>query len=177
MEKIIYSHNSQKRLNKVESNFIIEVSETFHKGIIGILASKLVDEKRKPSIVIAINDSDRIYPADITIFSSGSEIWVSLDVAKLLPQYKIRVVNMVSWEIFDEQSDLYKEEVIGSIESLKISIEAGVTTGWQKFTGINGLNFGINRFGESAPGDIVADTLGLTPSKIAKSIEKYLHTR
>ena len=56
MEKIIYSHNSQKRLNKVESNFIIEVSETFHKGIIGILASKLVDEKRKPSIVIAIND-------------------------------------------------------------------------------------------------------------------------
>ena len=165
-----------------------------------VIASKIAfEQKDRPSIIlltrqkIPVFDRD-IYPsienvykggyvmkessnADITIFSSGSEIWVSLDVAKLLPQYKIRVINMVSWELFDEQSDSYKEEVIGSIESLKVSIEAGVTTGWQKFTGINGLNFGIDRFGESAPGDIVADTLGLTPSKIAKSIEKHLHTR
>ena len=165
-----------------------------------VIASKIAfEQKDRPSIILLTRQKipvfDRnIYPsvenvykggyvmkessnADITIFSSGSEIWVSLDVAKLLPQYKIRVINMVSWELFDEQSDSYKEEVIGSIESLKVSIEAGVTTGWQKFTGINGLNFGIDRFGESAPGDIVADTLGLTPSKIAKSIEKHLHTR
>lgn len=119
------------------------------------------------------NDKD----ADITIFCSGSEVWVALDVANLLTKYKVRVVNLVSWELFDEQSDSYKNEVIGSSKLLKVSIEAGVTTGWQKFTGTNGLNFGIDRFGESAPGHIVADTLGLTPLKIAKSIEKHLHTR
>ena len=84
---------------------------------------------------------------------------------------------MMSWELFDEQSDSYKKDVIGTTESLKVSIEAGVTTGWQKFTGSDGLNFGIDRFGESAPGHLVADALGLTPSKIAKSIEKHLHTR
>ena len=83
----------------------------------------------------------------------------------------------MSWELFDEQSESYKKEVIGSSKLLKVSIEAGVTTGWQRFTGTNGLNFGIDRFGESAPGHIVADALGLTPSKIAKSIEKHLHTR
>ena len=68
-------------------------------------------------------------------------------------------------------------EVELTIDGKKVSIEAGVTTGWQKYTGLDGLNFGIDRFGESAPGHIVADTLGLTPSKIAKSIEKHLHTR
>ena len=60
---------------------------------------------------------------------------------------------------------------------MKISIEAGVTIGWERYTGNNGLNFGINQFGVSAPGSQVAEALGLTPSKIAKSIEKHLHTR
>ena len=165
-----------------------------------VMASKIAFEQtNRPSIILLTRQKipvfDRnIYPsvenvykggyvmkevnnADITIFSSGSEVWVALDVSQLLPQYKTRVVNMVSWELFDEQSDSYKKEVIGPIGSLKVSIEAGVTTGWQKFTGTSGLNFGIDRFGESAPGHIVADALGLTPSKIAKSIEKHLHTR
>ena len=49
-----------------------------------------------------------------------------------------------------------------------------MTTGWQKYTGTHGLNFGIDRFGESAPGKEVANALGLTPSKIADSIASYL---
>ena len=165
-----------------------------------VIASKIAFEQtNRPSIILLTRQKipvfDRnVYPnvenvykggyvmkesndADITIFCSGSEVWVALDVANQLTQFKTRVVNMVSWELFDEQSDTYKKEVIGSTNSLKVSIEAGVTTGWQKYTGLNGLNFGIDRFGESAPGHIVADTLGLTPSKIAKSIEKHLHTR
>ena len=95
---------------------------------------------------------------------------------EILSQYQIRVVNLACWELFEEQSIDYKKSVIGSSSALKISIEAGVTIGWQKYTGTNGLNFGIDRFGESAPGKEVAETLGLTPSKIAKSIEKHLHT-
>ena len=114
---------------------------------------------------------------DITIFCTGSEVWVGLEVREILSQYQIRVVNLACWELFEEQSTDYKNSVIGPKSALKISIEAGITTGWQKYTGLNGLNFGIDRFGESAPGNEVADTLGLTPSKIAKSIEKHLHTR
>ena len=102
--------------------------------------------------------------------------WVGLEVAELLPNYQIRVINLACWELFEEQSKDYKNRVIGPSKALKISIEAGVTTGWQKYTGSNGLNFGIDCFGESAPGKEVAETLGLTPHKIAKSIEKHLHT-
>ena len=109
-------------------------------------------------------------------FCSGSEVWVGLEVREILSQYQIRVVNFACWELFEEQSKTYKNSVVGPSYALKISIEAGVTTGWQKYTGIDGLNFGIDRFGESAPGKEVADALGLTPSKIAKSIEKHLHT-
>ena len=113
----------------------------------------------------------------MTIFCSGSEVWVGLEVAEILSDYNIRVVNLSCWELFEEQSDQYKRSVIGPSDVLKVSIEAGVTIGWQKYTGNNGLNFGIDRFGASAPGKQVAESLGLTPSKIAKSIEKHLHTR
>ena len=85
--------------------------------------------------------------ADITIFCSGSEVWVALEVREILSQYQIRVVNLACWELFEEQSVDYKKSVIGSSSALKISIEAGVTIGWQKYTGTKGLNFGIDRFG------------------------------
>ena len=87
---------------------------------------------------------------------------------------------MLIWfleELFDEQSDSYTKGCNRFFKIIESINKAGVTTGWQKYTGLDGLNFGIDRFGESAPGHIVADTLGLTPSKIAKSIQKHLHTR
>ena len=72
------------------------------------------------------------------------------------------------------QTEEYRDSVIGPDQTLKISIEAGVTTGWQKYTGNKGLNFGIDCFGESGPGSDVAKHLGLTPNKIVSSIKEYL---
>ena len=165
-----------------------------------VIASKIAfEQKHRPSLILLTRQKlpvfDRaIHPsassiykggyviqeckkdADITIFCSGSEVWVGLKVREILSQYQIRVVNLACWELFEEQSEDYKKSVVGPSSALKISIEAGVTIGWQKYTGISGLNFGIDRFGESAPGKEVADALGLTPSKIVKSIEKHLHT-
>ena len=57
----------------------------------------------------------------------------------------------------------------------KESLEAGITTGWQKFTGIDGLNIGINEFGASAPGKDVAKHLGFVKEKITSLIEDYLN--
>ena len=166
-----------------------------------VIASRIAfEQKDRPSLVLLTRQKlpvfDRsIYPSaesvykggyvmqesegdtDITIFCSGSEVWVALEVREILSQYKIRVVNLACWELFEEQSEEYKKQVIGPSNALKVSIEAGVTIGWQKYTGASGLNFGIDRFGESAPGKEVAEALGMTPSKIAKSIEKHLHTR
>ena len=163
-----------------------------------VIASKIAfEQKNVPSLVLLTRQKipvfDRtIYPSaenlykggyvmkecesdsDITIFCSGSEVWVSIEVSEILSNYNIRVVNLSCWELFEQQSDDYKKSVIGTESDLKVSIEAGVTTGWQKYTGANGLNFGIDRFGESAPGKVVAENLGLVPSKIANSIKEHL---
>ena len=95
---------------------------------------------------------------------------------RLIDKYSVKVVNMFCWELFDEQDEEYKKEVLSvKRDGLLVSVEAGITDGWQKFTGRNGLNIGINTFGESAPGIDVANHFGITPKKITKKIRKYLH--
>ena len=84
---------------------------------------------------------------------------------------------MFSWELFEQQDDLYKNSVLScSDNALLVSVEAGITDGWQKYTGRFGLNIGINTFGESAPGEEVAKHFGLTTdnvyNKILERIEK-----
>lgn len=107
---------------------------------------------------------------DIIIFATGSEVHIALDVCDILIDQKVRIVNLVCWEVFEDQPEDYKKMVIGPDDCFKVSIEAGVTFGWEKFTGNNGLNIGIDRYGESAPGADVAEFLGLTAEKTAEII-------
>ena len=96
------------------------------------------------------------------------------EVAKKLEGKKVRIVSMPCWETFDKQTDDYKKEVIPDRGSLKISIEAGITNGWEKYIGINGLAIGINHFGSSAPAGDLAREFGFTADQIADKIEKFL---
>ena len=110
--------------------------------------------------------------SDISIFASGSEVSLALDVKESLKdKFDIRVVNFGCWELFDMQSEDYKNNIIHD-PSFKVSIEAGITQGWQKYTGNKALNIGINRFGESAPGKEVADFFGLNVNSIKQKIIK-----
>ena len=76
------------------------------------------------------------------------------------------------WE--SKQSEEYKLNTIGPDSAFKVSIEAGITFGWEKYTGRNGLNIGVNRFGESAPGEVLAEYFGFTAEKIANKIKKAI---
>jgi len=87
---------------------------------------------------------------------------------------KIKVVNMPCWELFEKQPDNYKEEILSHNCKKRISIEAGTTTGWEKFVGKNGLTIGINEFGHSAPGKDVAHKLNFTKEAITEKIKEYL---
>ena len=113
---------------------------------------------------------------DILIFATGSEVWISLEAKDMLSdKYNVKVVNMFCWELFDEQDDEYKEGVLSSSnQTLLVSVEAGITDGWQKYTGRNGLNIGINTFGESAPGAEVAEHFGITTQNIYNKITERL---
>ena len=108
---------------------------------------------------------------DISIFASGSEVSLALEVKEELKnEFNIRVVNFGCWELFDKQPEVYRNSIIHD-SSFKVSIEAGITDGWQKYTGNKALNIGIDRFGESAPGKEVAESLGLSVSSIVKKIK------
>jgi transketolase len=111
---------------------------------------------------------------DIIILATGSEVSLSIEVAKKLEEKKVRVISMPCWEIFNEQPDEYKKELIPDRGSLKVSIEAGITNGWEKYIGSNGLAIGINHFGMSAPANDLAIEFGFTSEQIRNKIEKYL---
>ena len=111
---------------------------------------------------------------DLVIIATGSEVWVALETQEILKDVSVRVVNLGCWELFDEQPADYRQKVLGSQSAPRVSIEAGITTGWEHYTGLNGLNIGIDTFGESAPGSDVADHFGIVPEKVADRIRNHL---
>ena len=76
-------------------------------------------------------------------------------------------------EVFLDQDDEYRSEVLGT-NLPTVSIEAGLTFGWERFTGPSGLRIGIDRFGMSAPADVIAEELGLTPEAVAGRVADWL---
>ena len=111
---------------------------------------------------------------DLVIFTTGSESHLALSIAKDINR-NIKIVNIPCWELFDQQSEEYKNEILTSNCRKRVSIEAGTTLGWEKFVGQNGLKIGINNFGLSAPGVDVAMEFDFTKEKIKSMIEGYLN--
>lgn len=108
-----------------------------------------------------------------TVFASGSELNLALEVAKILSNYAIKVISIPSVNIFFKQKENYIESLLGG-NDLKIGIEAGCSTGWHKIIGRNGLFFGIDEFGHSAPASALFRLFALEPEAIADKIRKKL---
>ena len=111
----------------------------------------------------------------VTILSSGSETSLACDLSHKLATEKIysKVISMPCQEIFDKQNNRYKKKILRETD-LIISIEASETNYWKKYTGNNGLNFGINEFGKSAPYKKIYDYFGLNSDEMIKKIKKKL---
>lgn len=114
---------------------------------------------------------------DMVIFATGSEVSLALDAAKKLPNYKIKVVAMPCWKLFDEQDAAYKEKVLTPNCKQRVSLEAGITLGWQKYTGMDGLNIGLDEFGHSAPASSLQEKYGFTPDKVAAKIKEHFNLK
>ena len=111
---------------------------------------------------------------EAVLFATGSEVHLALEVCKSINK-KIQIINVPCWELLEKQNEEYISTIMYKSCSKRISLEAGITSGWQKFTGIDGLNIGINEFGASAPGKDVATHLGFVKEKIISAIEDYLN--
>ena len=107
----------------------------------------------------------------LTIFASGSEVNLAIETAKELKKNRIfsKVISVPSQELFNKQNSSYKNKILNETK-LKVSIEAGATNSWHKYVGENGLIFGIDEFGKSAPYKEIFDYFGLTSKKISKKI-------
>lgn len=107
---------------------------------------------------------------DVTILATGSEVCMALEAAEKASGKSVRVVSVFDKNIFDEQSDAVKEEIIGK-DSRVIVAEAGVHIGWEGFAKKADM-FCIDRFGESGPAKAVAQELGFTADKLAELINR-----
>ena len=118
----------------------------------------------------------------VIIIATGSEVEIALDAAERLEGQGIGtdVVSMPSTELFDEQSADYREDILPDVsnrEILRVSIEAGTTFGWERYTGLHGLRIGIDRFGVSAPAKDAYEYFGLTADKVAERVLGHMKQR
>ena len=112
----------------------------------------------------------------LTIFASGSEVNLALEVSHKLATQNIysKVISVPCQELLKKQSNDYKEKILYETKH-KISIEAGSTNCWKKFVGKIGLTFGIDDFGKSAPQKNVYNFFGLTGDNIAKKVKEMIN--
>jgi transketolase len=112
---------------------------------------------------------------ELVLIATGSEVSLALEAAARLEsdERRVRVVSLPCWEIFECQDATYREAVLGSSSTPRISIEAGATFGWERYLGARGVAIGVDRFGASAPGATVLRELGITAER-AVSVAKEL---
>jgi transketolase len=110
---------------------------------------------------------------DFVIFASGSEVEKAIEINQHLGS-KGRIISVPCWELFEKQTKSYKNKILSFDCKKRISIEAGISQGWEKFVGLDGLPIGINSYGFSAPGEEVAKTLKFDRKNILKKIKLYL---
>jgi transketolase len=113
--------------------------------------------------------------AKVVIIGTGSEVHVALEAADVLAAEGIaaRVVNMACCELFDAQDAAYKASVLPRALP-RVSVEAGVTKGWERYVGLDGASVGIDRFGASAPGKVVAEKLGINVPNVVAAAKRAI---
>lgn len=112
-------------------------------------------------------DSSQTKP-QLILIATGSEVNLIVEAKKKLTEGNIavRIVSMPSWELFEDQTQEYKDFVFPPDVDARLSVEAGVTLGWKKYVGDKGDMIGIDHFGASAPGPVVMREFGFTVENV-----------
>ena len=110
---------------------------------------------------------------DAILVASGSEVHVAVEAREVLAGRGIdaRVVSLPSWYLFSRQPEAYRREVLPPGVTARVSVEAGVTLGWERWIGDSGRAVGLDRFGASAPAEVLFETLGFTADNVARHAE------
>ena len=115
------------------------------------------------------------HESNVTLVASGTEVELALKVQEKLMESKIhsKVVSMPCMELFENQSKDYRNDILEE-NSLIVTIEAGSVMSWQKYINNKGINFGLDKFGESAPYKEIYKHFKLSEEDISDMIQKKL---
>ena len=115
---------------------------------------------------------------ELILIASGSEVALALDAAEKLAQkgLRVRVVSMPSWELFGRQTQTYQQRVLPQQVTKRIAIEAGSSFGWERYVGSEGAVIAMDRFGVSAPAEIIFEKFGFTAARVVATARKMLKT-
>lgn len=113
---------------------------------------------------------------DVILMATGSEVSLCVEAYETLKteNIKARVVSMPSWEIFEQQDAAYKESVLPSSVSARVSVEMASTFGWERYVGIKGRKIGMHRFGASAPLKDLLKFFGFTAEAVVAEAHKAI---
>jgi len=118
-------------------------------------------------------------PPELILIATGSEVQLIVGAATRLGAagIAVRLVSMPSWELFAEQPADYRERVLPASVTARVAVEAGRSLGWERWVGSRGAIVSIDRYGASAPGDVVMKQLGLTAEHVVQAAEAVLGRR
>ena len=124
-------------------------------------------------------ESDSGKTPDIVLIATGSEVHIALEAGKKLAQegHKARVVSMPSWDLFDKQSEDYRETVLPPEVRARVAVEAGIKLGWEHYVGLDGAVVGMDGFGESAPAEVLFAKFGFTPEHIVQVAKDVMNRK
>jgi len=107
---------------------------------------------------------------DVILIASGSEVHLALEASEKLKANGVaaRVVSMPSWELFEDQPEDYRREVLPPEITARVAVEAGITQGWHRYVGDKGIVIGLDHFGTSAPYQVLYEKYGLTSDGVVK---------
>lgn len=116
---------------------------------------------------------------ELILMATGSEVTITLSAARTLAEegFRVRVVSLPSWEIFDRQPAAYRADVLPPNVTARIAVEAGIRLGWEHYTGLTGKIIGMDTFGVSAPGPVLYEKFGFTSANVVEAAREMLPVR
>jgi transketolase len=106
------------------------------------------------------------------LIATGSELHLALEAARRIEDVRVRVVSLPSWELFRQQPQRYRDEVLPPVVRARVSLEAAARMGWREWVTEDGESIGIDHFGASAPGERLFQEFGITADAAIAAVRR-----
>jgi transketolase len=107
---------------------------------------------------------------DMILIGTGSEVSITMEAGRRLSSdFRVRVVSLPSWRIFDSQPSEYRNHVLPADVRARVAVEAGIRLGWEHYVGLDGSVIGMDGFGASAPYKVLYEKFGITAEHVVQA--------